>query len=865
MSDIRVFVTFPPTASGSAIFAGETLQCKITFKNVSAVPGVRAVATPLPPAAQAMPLHLQHQVHAPPQANGGPKKSTATDKARGVAMSPRIPQSAQQGQRTVLYLPVAEGKGGSREKTSQASSPRTRNGSASGGFGHKHKRSISIVSMSSDLGDSKEIGPRGHQRGASIGNLVGQGGPPSARDNARRGHGRSASLQVSSPQLESGRSPSVPQNATFINTPIINTPTLPLPATPQVVESGDSMAKFSFPRRGNLTPGSTPGLNMTFKFPPPVQQLSEQSPSASEVEDSVGELFTKVTNIDLRSPQDGNSDNESLHNGTGQPKAVLGLGIDETPRSSGEFYSLANSTTETLVSEYDPRLAKSKLLRPAHGRRHSLLAVGTRPSEAIMMGYAQVIGTFTLDGTLVQTSQFEEIKRRGVVGGQGGGGVVGVEQKSDSKFLSSFGWGSFGGAIGGLLGGNNMSSIAEMKTLASQRSIPILSTPQSILFVDLKLAPGESRTYEFSFPLPKGLPPSHRGKAIKVNYVLKIGTQRAGKGVQQPKVVEIPFRVFPHVDGNGAFRTHDLLQPVILLRDEANVVCVDENLAQTPPPQAAKLMGNQESSLSDFLGYVDTLISPRAGMHLPSPSSLRKPLPTPIRGSIAGEMSSRENIEMAMLRGGGFMSPDARCAVFEIARNGYKVATLTLARPAYKLGDTITAVIDFAGAVIPCYHIHATLESHESISSTLALRSPQYILRATRKIHASHSESCLFAQRIQFAPTIPPSASPEFTTSCVSLTWRLNVEFITPALLGASGAAVDGEGEELLIEGLLEKSNGDDRGEVWEAKMGMLVESFDACIPVRVYPNVNGCDAGQGAVGGFGGGFAGVEEGGYVV
>ncbi|KAF8433303.1 hypothetical protein BGX38DRAFT_1276122 [Terfezia claveryi] len=104
MSDIRVFVTFPPTASGSAIFAGETLQCKITFKNVSAVPGVR----PLPPAAQAMPLHLQHQIQAPSQANGGPKKSTATDKARGVAMSPRIPQSAQQGQRTVLHLPVAE-------------------------------------------------------------------------------------------------------------------------------------------------------------------------------------------------------------------------------------------------------------------------------------------------------------------------------------------------------------------------------------------------------------------------------------------------------------------------------------------------------------------------------------------------------------------------------------------------------------------------------------------------------------------------------------------------------------------------------------------------------------------------------------
>lgn len=71
--------------------------------------------------------------------------------------------------------------------------------------------------------------------------------------------------------------------------------------------------------------------------------------------------------------------------------------------------------------------------------------------------------------------------------------------------------------------------------------------------------------------------------------------------------------------------------------------------------------------------------------------------------------------------------------------------------------------------------------------------------------------------------------------------------------------------DDLLIEGLLDQSSEDDRGEVWEAKQGMLVESFDAHIPVRVYPNVNGCDTGQGAAGGFGGGFAGVDEDGYVV
>lgn len=730
MSDIRVFVTFPTTSSGSAIFAGDTLQCKITFKNMSAVPMAQPVAPPLQPPVQSMPLHVQSQLP-PPQINGRAKKPTSitgVDKARGAAMSPRIPQSAQ-GHRPSLSLSAPANKG-MQAKISPNASPILENGTA---LGHKHKRSISIVSMNSELGDFSEVG-RGHQKGASIGGLGWQG-PPLTRDNIRRGHGRSASLQVSPRPRGVGSSPSNSQSVAFPNSPIINTPQLPPSITPKLVDSGDSMGKFSFFKRGNVTPGPTPiltqglwspvsfiskekrmhsdNLNMAFKFPtqlpesPLVPPHSQPNPG-----DIAGDVAMKITNIDLRSPLDGSSDSESLPNGTSPHKPAVGLGINsESIRTSGEFYSLTNSTTETLVSEYDSRLPRNGLMWSQYGRAQSSVAGGgPRPAEVLMMGYAQVIGTFILDGTLVQTSQFDEIKRRGVVGSQGGGGVVGVEQKTDGKFLGSFGWGSLGGAIGGLLGGNSMSSIAEMKSQASQRSIPILSTPQSILFVNLKLAVGESRTYEFRFPLPKGLPPSHRGMAIKVNYMLKIGTQRAGKAVQQPKVIEIPFRVFPHVDINGAFRSHDLLQPIILLRDEGKVISVDENPAPAQYPQhpAEKLMPRQESSLRDFFLYVDSLMPQQSGVHLDSPSSIRRPLPTPVRTySVTEESSSLENIETAILhgRGGGSIPPSARSCIYEIARNGHKVASLTLPRPAYILGDTITAIIDFSGAVIPCYHV----------------------------------------------------------------------------------------------------------------------------------------------------------------
>jgi hypothetical protein len=169
-----------------------------------------------------------------------------------------------------------------------------------------------------------------------------------------------------------------------------------------------------------------------------------------------------------------------------------------------------------------------------------------------MMGYAQVMGSFVLDGSLVNQAPFEEVKRKGVVGGQGGGGVVGVESsKRESGILGAFGWGSIGTSIGDLLGTGELSTVKEMRGIASAKDIPLLSTPQSVLFVDLRLAPGESRAYSYSFTLPKGLPPSHKGRAIKVSYNLVIGSQRAGsaKDRQQVRHVDVPFRVFGSVDG----------------------------------------------------------------------------------------------------------------------------------------------------------------------------------------------------------------------------------------------------------------------------------------------------------------------------
>lgn len=227
--------------------------------------------------------------------------------------------------------------------------------------------------------------------------------------------------------------------------------------------------------------------------------------------------------------------------------------INGTPRSSGEFYSLSNNSTETLASEYVIPDPGRSLLHPGHSRQSSIIRPSKKMSpEVLMMGFGQVTGSCVLDGSLINQAPFEDVKRKAIVGGRGGGGVV----RSDSKrrengLLKSLGWGNFGDSIGGLLGGNEMSSIKEAKKSSSGRSIPILSTPQSVLFVDLRLEPGESKTYSFSHPLPKGLPPTHKGKAMKTTYNLVIGTQRANQAAQSNYVqrVEVPFKVMTSING----------------------------------------------------------------------------------------------------------------------------------------------------------------------------------------------------------------------------------------------------------------------------------------------------------------------------
>jgi hypothetical protein len=277
------------------------------------------------------------------------------------------------------------------------------------------------------------------------------------------------------------------------------------------------------------------------------------------------------------------------------------------------------------------------------------------------------------------------------------------------------------------------------------------------------------------------------------------------------------------------------MSPYIILRDQARTTSVStaaSGKSLSVAKKGATPGKSEHNTFEEFLEYVDNLLDrPRqnSSMGLLSPTGT-----IPGRSSIAEEpQTMKESIDMAILRSNLTGAANQSANRFEIARSGRRVAVIMLARPAYRLGETMSAVIDFTDSHIPCYSVHVSLETSEKVDPAIALRSNASIYRVTKKAHASFSENALFAQRLAFSPTIPPNATPEFITSGVSLEWKLRVEFITPRLMHEAG-------EEALGDDLLEEISSDDRGVILAAAQRLPAESFEIQVPLRVYGAVSG-------------------------
>jgi hypothetical protein len=450
------------------------------------------------------------------------------------------------------------------------------------------------------------------------------------------------------------------------------------------------------------------------------------------------------------------------------------------------------------------------------------------------MGYAQISASFTVDGSLINQSAFEDVKRKGVVGGQGSMGTPNGNPASRNEksrkgggFWGAFKWNAIEESLSGFLSNNDLDGLREMRGVSSSRSIPLLSTPQSLLFVDLRLAPGEEQSYSFSFTLPSGLPASHKGKAIKISYNLVIGTQRPSSVNEPQRVnrISIPFRVFSGVNGQGEILGHNLMNPYVLLRDEARVQKVGSSLPPSSKPKSISVP--TWTSAPEFLSYVDELLEKHSRSALLQPPDVLTDK-QPSHDVSTGPLTCKDAIDLAILRSNQAPNASHSPNRFEIARNGRRIAVVVLNRPAHRLGETIIATVDFTDTALPCYAIRATLETSERVAGSLAVRSGASIRRATRRVHASFFENTLYSTRVVFSPAVPISATPTILTNGVNHEWELRFEFVTPTVYYETGTGPSGAQ-------LLEAVHEDDRGQILTALENLGCESFEISIPITVY------------------------------
>ena len=841
MSDVRVSVDY----KAPAVFAGEEIQCTITFRNIASTASLRTRSVRGPGTGSTTTARDRWK-EVLPLRNPTPANDTSIT---GSHLSSPASSHPTRGHKPTNFVshPV-----GARRVHSVASSKEILGPHAI--ERHGHKKAISIVSLGKAL-------PRG--------DIHESHGQRNVAPRSGRGHSRAASMQVLPWRNDAGSSVSVSGEGTGVERTIISSDRITTglvnvqstrPVPPLVRSSTYTADQREYSKSGvsaSSPVGSTSiglelkeSVSITDLGITPYPSVSDfAAPQESRRDKQHRDTFQTARQSSIPSSSQPNVSNSITESYNPISKAFSNIIENETPRSSGEFFSFSNNSSDTLASEYIDQEPTRIPLSPLHSRQKSLLDPPPKAKgpEKLMMGYVQLSGGFSLDGSLVNKSVFDETRRKGIVGDQGGGGLVREDAgKRESGFFGSLGWGNIGAPLEGFLGANELSSIKGSKE--SDKNIPILSTPQSILFVDLQLGPGESRSFEYSHMLPTGIPPSHRGKAVKVMYHLVIGTQRYVASAHKHHVqhVNIPFRVLPGVNckprntalqheftliiqAHGELLGHDLMLPYILLHNTANISIPKNTVPKFPATNTLSSSKQNKGSEQDFLSYIRETFS---RSQQSSDQSLLSPTETGydfLFANVEEPKSTKEAIELVMLRGTKIPSAKRNATRFDIAKEGARVAIITLSRTSYRLGDLVYASIDFSGADVPCYSLHATLESCEVVDTSVALRSSSSIQRITRQIHASQGITTICARKVSFSPVIPVASTPSFLTSAIDNNWDLRFEFVTSKHVEDANDDEDG-----MVE-LLQEVARDERAAVSTAVHTLSCDAFDVSIPLTVY------------------------------
>ncbi|KAG0026047.1 hypothetical protein BGZ82_009684 [Podila clonocystis] len=822
---ISVKATF---AQEGVFFAGERLNCTITFTNSGSPTPSNGIANgqgthPRPPSTlqqkllhhhqeQQQQLHQQNQQHQQYEANGANGKSQHRDRPN--AASPTSPSSISPATSPFNSPLNTEARTEPRSGTSEVQNvgtpaPANENGNRPRRPSHGPLRTPSQARMSSDISHIDAM-PRGSEAYSKSQTSVDQDDqtdqdddtasvivtlPRNDEDNASqppssptRQHPQGVSRQEEAQQ--SAASPGLLGLATFVYRSasfsslasafglsggepepeperLYDQKKLP-PLPPPDHEGNVRRPRTVLPPEKIMSPDNEEERTTHESLSGSTAVTNGNHPESSEDPEELARMGTPIGGVGLGLVPSGSKAADSGVSGLSERMIELQVtdnadtqsqadesDMYQTPRPSMDVYS-TRSSMQSVRGPFQHQFYQERPTRRSSMMSNYSTSPGPRGTqsqgskkESLLWGSVQVVGQFMVDGSFIRQQGFESLKSKTMYrpAGSSGGGAMG----------------------GGTLGAVNSSDWRERAN--TNRLFPVFSTPPSILFVDLQLAPGESTSYTYQIDIPSDLPPSHRGKTIRFSYNLVLGVQRGS--VHTPaKNIQLPFRLYNNISEQGTRPVYDLMSPVILHKDTS----ISGLVGQGGPRTLDKPNANPKMARKQFEDYVDELVA--------------------------------------------MLSRSASAASYDICKNNIPVAKLSLIKTRFKLGETVHGVISFTTREIPTYQISVTLETVEAIEPNYACRSAAQTAKLTKRVHAELHESCIDTMRTSFALCIPPTATPEFKTSTLTLKWYVRVEFIT-------GPANQSRFKMTTV---------DERRSQYQAVESLTTESFDCSVPIQVYP-----------------------------
>ncbi|KXN70804.1 Rgp1-domain-containing protein, partial [Conidiobolus coronatus NRRL 28638] len=384
--------------------------------------------------------------------------------------------------------------------------------------------------------------------------------------------------------------------------------------------------------------------------------------------------------------------------------------------------------------------------------------------EKLLWGHIQLVGHFIVDSNLIPINLINEAKQ------------TDPNTPTNSK-RATYGGGSFVtnptsiNPFGGSLNSIKASSADINKSgLSSDQNnvFPVFSTPPSVLFVDLTLPLGESKTYQYEIKLPSNLPPTYRGKSFKILYYLILGTQRE-KITNDSNKIQIPFRLFSPISlGQGISENFDILQPRLVVKDESIIKNLDSNSnvsggGNNKLVKRRSIGGKKHLQMSSD-EFIEFALNSLENKKLNGGEDSDEEMESFGLNNASEDHLSHSSSILNVLQ----ISNRSRSASINIHKGDTVVAKVCLRKSHYRIGETLYGVVEFLKSPIKCLQIVISLESYEQITKSFTNLTIPQIDSYTKIIHSECMKVCTNLERTGFSLTIPSTCSQGFETSVAS-------------------------------------------------------------------------------------------------